>query len=131
MKNGEVWPKRLRILIRFLGALCYLHRMAEKIIYSMVGVSKIYPPNKQVIRDISLSYFYGAKIGVLGSNGSGKSTLLKVMAGDDTEINGEAMLSPGYRVGFLRQEPELDEDKTVKENVMEGYGRGNPASSTF
>ncbi|MBU8920230.1 MAG: energy-dependent translational throttle protein EttA [Bacteroidales bacterium] len=92
---------------------------SKKIIYSMMGVSK-YHNTKQVIKDISLSYFYGAKIGVLGLNGSGKSTLLKIMAGVDTEHNGEAVLSPGYSVGFLEQEPQLDGEKTVKEIVEEG-----------
>jgi len=93
---------------------------AEKIIYSMVGVGKIYPPTKQVLKDIYLSYFYGAKIGVLGLNGSGKSTLLKIMAGLDTDFIGEAKLTPGYLVGYLEQEPKLDPNKTVKEVVEEG-----------
>lgn len=91
----------------------------NKIIYSMYKVSK-YHNNKQIIKDISLSYFYGAKIGVLGLNGAGKSTLLRIMAGVDTEFNGEATLAPGYSVGFLEQEPQLDPDKTVKEIVEEG-----------
>lgn len=91
---------------------------SKKIIYSMMGVSKYY--NKQpVIKDISLSYFYGAKIGVLGLNGSGKSTLLRIMAGEDNEFNGEAVLSDGYSVGYLEQEPQLDENKTVRECVEE------------
>ncbi len=91
----------------------------KKIIYSMMRVSKNY--NKQpVIKDISLSYFYGAKIGVLGLNGSGKSTLLRIMAGVDKEFNGEAVLSEGYSVGYLEQEPQLDENKTVREIVKEG-----------
>jgi ATP-binding cassette ChvD family protein len=94
--------------------------MSEKIIYSMVKVSKTYPPNKTVIKDISLSYFYGAKIGVLGLNGAGKSTLLKIMAGVDKEFQGEAMLSPGYTVGYLEQNPQLDPDKTVIDTVREG-----------
>ncbi|MFN2221662.1 MAG: ATP-binding cassette domain-containing protein, partial [Candidatus Promineifilaceae bacterium] len=94
--------------------------MSNKVIYSMVGVGKNYPPNKQVLRDISLSYFYGAKIGVLGLNGSGKSTLLRIMAGVDTEHLGETMLSAGYTVGFLEQEPVLDDDKTVRDIVEEG-----------
>jgi len=92
----------------------------NKVIYSMVGVSKVYPPNKQVIRDISLSYFYGAKIGVLGLNGSGKSTLLRIMAGVDTEFNGDTMLSPGYTIDYLEQEPQLDNSKTVRQIVEEG-----------
>jgi ATP-binding cassette ChvD family protein len=92
---------------------------SKKIIYSMMRVSKSY--NKQpVIKDISLSYFYGAKIGVLGLNGSGKSTLLKIMAGVDKEFNGEAVLSEGYSVGYLEQEPRLDESKTVREIIQEG-----------
>lgn len=93
--------------------------MSETIIYTMMGVSKVHPPNKTVIRDISLSYFYGAKIGVLGLNGSGKSSLLRIMAGVDTEFNGEAHLSSGYTLGFLEQEPILDPTKTVKEVVEE------------
>lgn len=88
----------------------------------MVRVSKIYPPKKQVLRDISLSFFYGAKIGVLGLNGAGKSTLLKIMAGEETNFNGEAKPSEGISVGYLRQEPWLDDRKTVKENVMDGMG---------
>ena len=91
----------------------------KKIIYSMMRVSKFYD-KKPIIKDISLSYFYGAKIGVLGLNGSGKSTLLKIMAGVDTEFNGQAVLSPGYTVGYLQQEPVLDENKTVRQIVEEG-----------
>jgi len=86
----------------------------------MTKVGKTYPPNKQVLRDISLSYFYGAKIGVLGLNGSGKSTLLRIMAGVEDNFNGEVMLAPGYTVGYLEQEPVLDERKTVREIVEEG-----------
>jgi energy-dependent translational throttle protein EttA len=92
---------------------------ANKIIYSMMRVSKFYD-KKPVLKDISLSYFYGAKIGVLGLNGSGKTSLLRIMAGKDTQHNGEAVLSPGYTVGFLEQEPLVDVDKTVKEVVEEG-----------
>lgn len=93
----------------------------NKIIYSMVRVGKTYKSTgKQVLRDIYLSYFYGAKIGVLGLNGSGKSSLLKIMAGVDQEFQGEAKLTDGYSVGFLQQEPELDPTKTVKEIVQEG-----------
>ncbi len=91
----------------------------EKIIYSMMRVSKFYQ-NKPVLKDISLSYFYGAKIGVLGLNGAGKSSLLRIMAGVDEEYNGNAVLSPGYTLGFLEQEPVLDPDKTVKDIVEEG-----------
>ncbi len=95
--------------------------MAEpnKVIYSMVGVGKFYD-KKPVLKDIYLSYFYGAKIGVLGLNGSGKSSLLKIMAGVDKEFVGEAVLSPGYTVGMLEQEPRLDPDKTVRQVVEEG-----------
>ena len=92
-----------------------------EIIYSMMRVSKIYN-NKPVIKDISLSYFYGAKIGVLGLNGSGKSTVLRIMAGVDHDFNGEAVLSKGYTTGMLEQEPQLDESKTVREVVEEGAG---------
>ena len=91
----------------------------NKVIYSMMRVSKFHD-KKPVIKDISLSYFYGAKIGVLGLNGSGKSTLLKIMAGVDTEFNGEAILSKGYSVGYLEQEPLVDESKTIREIVQEG-----------
>ncbi|MBQ8423799.1 MAG: energy-dependent translational throttle protein EttA [Coprobacter sp.] len=92
----------------------------KKIIFSMVGVSKIYPPQKQVLKDIYLSFFYGAKIGIIGLNGSGKSTLLKIIAGLDTSYQGEVVFSPGYSVGYLEQEPKLDPEKTVKEVVQEG-----------
>ncbi len=92
---------------------------AEKIIYSMMRVSKTYQ-SKVVLKDISLSYFYGAKIGVLGLNGAGKSTLLRIMAGVDRDFSGAAVLAPGYTLGFLEQEPRLDPDKTVKTVVEEG-----------
>ena len=91
----------------------------NKVIYSMMRVGKFYN-KKPVLKDISLSYFYGAKIGVLGLNGSGKSTLLRIMAGVDREFVGEASLSPGYSVGYLEQEPQLDEDRTVRDIVEEG-----------
>ena len=91
----------------------------KKVIYSMINVSKFHG-TRQVLKDISLSYFYGAKIGVLGLNGSGKSTLLKIMAGVDTEFVGETILSKGFTVGFLEQEPLVDSDKTVREVVEEG-----------
>jgi len=92
----------------------------EKIIFSMAGVNKIYPPNKQVLKDIYLSFFYGAKIGVLGLNGSGKSSLLRIIAGIDKEFQGEVVSDLGYSVGLLEQEPQLDKTKTVKEIVEEG-----------
>ena len=91
-----------------------------QVIFSMVGVSKIYPPQKQVLKDIYLSFFYGAKIGIIGLNGSGKSTLLKIIAGLDKQFQGEVVFSPGYSVGYLEQEPKLDPSKTVKEIVQEG-----------
>lgn len=92
----------------------------ETIIFSMSGVSKIYPPNKQVLKNIYLSFFYGAKIGVLGLNGSGKSSLLRIIAGIDKNFQGEVAFSAGYSVGLLEQEPDLDPEKTVKEIVEEG-----------
>ena len=92
----------------------------KKIIFSMVGVSKAFQQNKQVLKDIYLSFFYGAKIGIIGLNGSGKSTLLKIIAGLDKSYQGEVVFSPGYSVGYLPQEPQLDNTKTVKEVVMEG-----------
>ncbi len=92
----------------------------KKVIYSMMGVGKIVPPNKQILRDISLSYFYGAKIGVLGLNGAGKSTLLRIMAGVDKDFVGETAVSPGYTIGYLEQEPQLDNSKTVRDIVEEG-----------
>lgn len=92
----------------------------KKIIFSMVGVGKIIPPNKQILKDIYLSFFYGAKIGIIGLNGSGKSTLLRIIAGVDNSYNGEVVFSKGYSVGLLEQEPILDENKTVREIVEEG-----------
>ena len=92
----------------------------KKIIFSMVGVSKIYPPQKQVLKNIYLSFFYGAKIGIIGLNGSGKSTLLKIIAGLDKDYQGEVVFSPGYSVGYLEQDPKLEAGKTVKEIVQEG-----------
>lgn len=92
----------------------------KKIIFSMVGVSKAFQANKQVLKDIYLSFFYGAKIGIIGLNGSGKSTLMKIIAGLEKSYQGEVVFSPGYSVGYLAQEPHLDNEKTVKEEVMEG-----------
>ena len=92
----------------------------KKVIFSMVGVSKTYPPQKQVLKNIYLSFFYGAKIGIIGLNGSGKSSLLKIIAGLDKSYQGEVVFSPGYTVGYLEQEPQLDPDKTVIEIVREG-----------
>ncbi|MFA4852281.1 MAG: energy-dependent translational throttle protein EttA [Bacteroidales bacterium] len=92
----------------------------KKIIFSMVGVSKIFPPHKQVLKDIYLSFYYGAKIGIIGLNGSGKSTLLKIIAGVEQSFQGNVVFSPGYSVGYLEQDPKLDETRTVKEIVQEG-----------
>jgi ATP-binding cassette ChvD family protein len=92
---------------------------SQKIIYSMIGVSK-YHDKKAILKDISLSYFYGAKIGVIGLNGSGKSSLLRIIAGVDKEFNGQTILTPGFTIGFLEQEPKVDETKTVRESAEEG-----------
>ena len=92
----------------------------EKIIFSMVGVSKTFQNQKKVLNNIYLSFFYGAKIGIIGLNGSGKSTLMKIIAGIDKNFQGEVVFSPGYTVGYLEQEPQLDDNKTVKEVVEEG-----------
>jgi ATP-binding cassette ChvD family protein len=92
----------------------------KKIIFSMVGINKTFPPHKQVLKNIYLSFYYGAKIGVIGLNGSGKSTLLKIIAGIEKEYQGEVAFSPGYSVGYLEQDPQLDNSKTVKEIVQEG-----------
>ena len=91
----------------------------KKIIFSMVGVGKLIPPSRQILKDIYLSFFYGAKIGIIGLNGSGKSSLLKIIAGVDKDYQGEVVFSPGYSVGYLEQEPKLDDSKTVKEVVQE------------
>ncbi len=103
----------------------------NKIIYSMVRVGKSYPPANQVLRDISLSYFYGAKIGVIGLNGSGKSTLLRIMAGAEQEFNGQTFLADGYTVGYLEQEPQLDDGKTVRQIVEEGVQETVDALAEF
>lgn len=91
----------------------------KKIIFSMVGVGKLIPPSRQILKDIYLSFYYGAKIGIIGLNGSGKSSLLKIIAGVDKDYQGEVVFSPGYSVGYLEQEPKLDDSKTVKEVVQE------------
>lgn len=96
--------------------------MSEEIIYTMKGVSKVYPPNRYVLKDIYLSYFYGAKIGVLGLNGSGKSSLLRILSGVDEDFLGEVIPARDFKIGYLEQEPKLNESKTVKENVLEGVG---------
>ena len=94
--------------------------MARQFIYHMHGLTKTYPGNRKVLENINLSFYPDAKIGVLGVNGSGKSTLLRIMAGIDTEFVGEGWVAEGARVGYLPQEPQLDETKSVRENVMEG-----------
>src|SRR5512135_2320989 len=96
-----------------------MSQKADKVIYSMIGLAKYYD-KKPVLQEISLSYFYGAKIGVIGLNGSGKSSLLRILAGSDKEFVGETILSPGYTVGLLEQEPRLDDSRTVREIVEEG-----------
>ncbi len=92
----------------------------KKIIFSMVGVSKVFPPSKQVLKDIYLSFFYGAKIGIIGLNGSGKSTLMRIIAGVEKSFQGNVVFSPGYSVGYLEQDPQLDNTKTVRQIVEEG-----------
>ena len=92
----------------------------EKIIFSMVGVSKVLTNNRKILNNIYLSFFYGAKIGIVGLNGSGKSTLMKIIAGLDKSFQGEVVFSPGYSVGYLEQEPQLQAGKTVREVVEEG-----------
>ena len=104
----------------------------KKIIFSMVGVSKIIPQNrKQILKDIYLSFFYGAKIGIIGLNGAGKSTLMKIIAGLEQPSQGEVVWSPGYSVGYLPQDPPLNEEKTVKENVMEGVQKAYDALQEY
>ena len=120
--DGHTVAENLSFLKRFIYNQQRNYPMSndsKKIIYSMINVSKFYQ-SKPVLKDISLSFFYGAKIGVLGLNGSGKSSLLRIMAGVDPEYNGEVILSQGYSIGFLEQEPALDADKTVKAVVQEG-----------
>ena len=93
----------------------------KKIIFSMVGVSKTIPQSqKTILKNIYLSFFYGAKIGIIGLNGAGKSTLMKIIAGVDTQYQGDVVWSPGYSVGYLQQDPPLDETKNVKDNIKEG-----------
>ncbi len=109
-------------LIAHNSRLAKLDKSMAQYIYTMIGVSKVVPPSRTIIKDISLSFFPGAKIGLLGLNGSGKSTVLRIMAGVDTEIEGEARPQAGIRIGYLPQEPQLDESKTVREVVEEGVG---------
>ncbi len=111
---GSLYPENLQELIHSIMS------DDKKIIFSMVGVSKSTPQGKQIIKNIYLSFFYGAKIGIIGLNGSGKSTIMKIIAGLDQSYQGDVVFSPGYSVGYLPQEPELDPNKTVKEIVLEG-----------
>jgi ATP-binding cassette ChvD family protein len=111
---GDFYPKNLQELIHSIMS------DDKKIIFSMVGVSKSTPQGKQIIKNIYLSFFYGAKIGIIGLNGAGKSTVMKIIAGLDQSYQGDVVFSPGYSVGYLPQEPELDPNKTVKEIVLEG-----------
>lgn len=105
--------------------------MAEEIIYTMKNVSKVYPPNNYVLKDIYLSYFYGAKIGVLGLNGAGKSSLLKIMAGVDQDYLGESFPARDFRLGYLEQDPKLDDNLTVRENILSGMGELNDLLKEF
>ena len=105
-----------------LSKVRYLKSMAHEYIFTMHKCSRFYPPDREVLKDISLSFFPGAKIGVLGMNGAGKSSLLKIMAGLDDGFTGEARLTPSFTVGYLPQEPKLNTEKTVHENVMDGVG---------
>lgn len=105
--------------------------MANEIIYTMKGVGKVIPPKKYILKDIYLSYFYGAKIGILGGNGAGKSTLMKIMAGMDQDFLGEAFPARDLKIGYLQQEPELDEEKTVRENIEEALGELTSALKEF
>src|SRR6187551_1259874 len=102
------------------GATTLMATNDKQVIFSLVNVGKVYPPKKQVLREIYLGFYYGAKIGVLGLNGSGKSSLLKIIAGVDQNFTGEISRSKGYSIGLLEQEPQLDPNKTVKEVVEEG-----------
>src|SRR5919199_5888210 len=104
----------------YTGAIYPQPPMSSQYIFTMYKLSRTHPPDKQVLKDISLSFLPGAKIGVLGLNGAGKSTLLRIMAGEDTEFRGEAQLAPGATVGMLEQEPHLDESKDVRGNVEDG-----------
>ena len=94
--------------------------MPAEFIYTTYKLSRHYPPDRTVLEDISISFYPGAKIGVIGANGAGKSSLLRIMAGLDDGFNGDARLTPGFSVGYLSQEPQLDPSKTVKENVLDG-----------
>src|SRR5665213_1481108 len=105
--------------------------MAPQYIFTMRDLRRFYPPDREVLKGINLSFYPGAKIGVIGSNGSGKSSRLKIMAGLDTDFSGEARLTSGFRVGFLSQEPALDESKDVAGNVGEGLGESMELNENF
>src|SRR5574344_2935927 len=106
-------------------------KTAEKFIFYMHRMTKLYPPHKEVLKDISLSFFYGAKIGIIGPNGSGKSTLLRIMAGIDKEFQGEAWIEPGRTAGYLPQEPQLDPNLSVKENVMQAVAQSHAVMDRY
>jgi sulfate-transporting ATPase len=119
--NYSISCKFIDSFLLKLPFLNYLQSMSEdKIIFSMAGLSKVYPPQKKVLKNIYLSFFYGAKIGVLGLNGSGKSSLLKIIAGLDDQFQGEVVFSPGYSVGMLEQEPKMDPELKVIDVIKEG-----------
>lgn len=123
MRNfATYWKVDVMLESRYLFCALYRGDMSTKYAYTMHRVNKIVPPGKHIIKDMSLCYYYGAKIGVLGLNGAGKSTLLRIMAGTDKDFTGEVTLQDGLKVGYLEQEPKLDPTKTVKENVQEGLG---------
>tara|TARA_Y100000780_G_C13696039_1_gene422707 strand:+ start:77893 stop:79635 length:1743 start_codon:yes stop_codon:yes gene_type:complete len=126
LKTKQFSDKLCPIKTIFKGAL-----MANEIIYTMKGVGKVIPPKKYILKDIYLSYFYGAKIGILGGNGAGKSTLMKIMAGIDQDFLGEAFPARDLKIGYLQQEPELDEEKTVRENIEEALGELTTALKEF
>src|SRR5918996_3273756 len=116
--GGQALQIHLRARLETGERLKVMSTEPNKVIYSMVGVSKFYD-KKPVLKDIYLSYFYGAKIGVIGLNGSGKSSLLRILAGVDKDFNGETVISPGFTVGYLEQEPLLDDNRSVREVVEE------------
>ena len=105
--------------------------VAAQFIYTMRDLRRFYPPDREVLKGINLSFYPGAKIGVIGSNGSGKSSLLRIMAGEDDGFSGEARLTPGFTVGYLPQEPQLDESKDVAGNVAEGVGEAKQLVDRF
>jgi energy-dependent translational throttle protein EttA len=119
IKHFYITKLSLSLHIHFLKSKKYMSD-DKKIIFSMVGVSKVFPPSKQVLKDIYLSFFYGAKIGIIGLNGSGKSTLMRIIAGVEKSFQGNVVFSPGYAVGYLEQDPHLEKGKTVKQIVEEG-----------